>query len=87
MGIRIMELFGKSKVLHSVEAENGARRLMERMENHDMCMEVLPESFGQFSGEPEEKDYISYCDFLNSVNGKKVLDILEEKDERELFEL
>lgn len=87
MDIRITELLGKSRVLHSLEAEEGAKRLLERIENADMGMEVLPDSFEQFSGELEEKDYVSYCEFLNSANGKKVINILEEKDERQLFEL
>ena len=87
MKIRIMDLFGKPKLLHSLEAEHGAKSLLERMESGEMCMEVLPDSFEQFSGELEAKDYASYCNFLNSVNGKKVMDILEEHDERQLFEL
>ena len=87
MDIRITDLLGKSRILHSVEAEAGARRLLERVECDDMCMEVLPDSFEQFAGELEVKDYVSYCDFLTSANGKKVIDILEEEDERQLLEL
>ena len=50
-------------------------------------MEVLPNTSVQFTGELEEKDYVSYCGFLSSANGKRVLQMLEESDEGECIEL
>lgn len=80
-------LFAEAKILHSVKAEQGAERLLEKIESEEMAMEVLANASEQFSGEREEKDYISYCQFLESVNGKKVLQMLEEEDARECVEL
>ncbi len=77
----------KQKWKHSPLAERGAEQLVKRIESGDMGMEVMPNSFAQFTGELEEKDYISYCKFLNSENGQKVLRMLEESDEGELLEL
>lgn len=80
-------LFAEPKLLHSVKAEQGAERLLESIENEKMFMEVLPNSSEQFSGEREERDYISYCQFLESVNGKQVLQMLEEEDAKECVKL
>lgn len=80
-------LFAEPRLLHSVKAEQGAARLLEAIDNEEMFMEVLPNSCEQFTGEREERDYISYCRFLESVNGKKVLQMLEEEDARERIEL
>lgn len=87
MDSKLFSAAEKTKLVLSVEAETGANRLLERIENEEMGMEVLPDKFVPFSGELEEKDYVSYCGFLHSVSGKKVIRILEECDERELFEL
>lgn len=73
-------LFAEAKLLHSVKAEQGAARLLEKIENEEMTMEVLANASEQFTGEREERDYISYCLFLESVNGKKVMQMLEEED-------
>lgn len=80
-------LFAEAKLLNSVEAEQGAARLLERVNNHEMMMEILPNTCEQFTGEQEERDYISYCRFLESANGKKIIQMLEEMDEREFVEL
>lgn len=80
-------LMGKSKMLNSVEAEKGAVRLLERIDDGTLAMEVLPNTSVQFTGELEEKDYVSYCGFLSSANGKRVLQMLEESDEGECIEL
>lgn len=80
-------LFAETKILHSVKAEKGAERLLEKIESEEMAMEVLANASIQFTGEWEEKDYISYCQFLESVNGKKVIQMLEEEDAGECFKL
>ena len=81
MDINLKELQGKPKLLHSEAAEAGAKLLMERMANQDMVLEVLPNNFAQFTGVLEEQDYVSYCSFLRSVNGNRVIRMLEESDE------
>jgi hypothetical protein len=47
----------------------------------------MPNSYAQFTGELEENDYLSYCRFMESAKGLKVIQLLEEEDERKLFEL
>lgn len=88
MDIEIGSLgMGRSKMLSSVEAEKGAIRLLKRIEEGTLTMEVLPNNYVQFTGELEEKDYISYCSFLNSANGKLVIQMLEEADAGEFIKL
>lgn len=87
MEIDLTDLFGKTKVLNSMEAERGAARLLQRISNQDIGMEVLPGGSTQFTGEEEEKDYLSYCCFLNSYTGQQILALLEDDDERKRIEL
>lgn len=75
------------KILCSVEAEIGAKRLLKKIKNGDLGMDILPNRYPRFSGELEEKDYVSYCHFLESSNGKKVLKLLEEEDARNYVKL
>lgn len=79
--------FEDRQILCSVEAEKGAKRLIEKIENAALQMDILPNKYERFSGELEEKDYISYCRFLESSNGKKVLDMLEVEDAADFVEL
>lgn len=79
--------YGKRRILCSIAAEEGAKHLMEKIENNELGMDVLPNQYAQFSGELEEQDYISYCRFLKSSNGEKVLKMLEEEDAAEYTEL
>lgn len=74
--------FGTKKILTSVESEQGANRLLQRLKTGKLQMEILPNSYKRFSGELEEEDYISYCGFLSSYNGQMILDMLEEEDGR-----
>lgn len=85
--MKMESFFGDTKLLCSVEAEEGARRLINNLENNIIQMDILPNKYESFSGELEEKDYVSYCRFLKSSNGRKVLDMLEEEDAGELVEL
>lgn len=79
--------FGNTKILNSAEAEAGAKRLIRKIENEELKMDILPNRYVRFSGELEEKDYISYCNFLKSDNGRKILRMLEENDARNYVEL
>lgn len=87
MEFKLMDIMSPSRSMRSVEAERGAERLVERLENGKMGMEVMPNVFKQFTGELEERDFQSYCRFLESANGYKVIQMLEEEDARKLFEL
>lgn len=87
MEINLFDLMEKPKLLHPQEAQEGAKRLLERTRSGDMGMEVMPNTYAQFTGELEEKHFISYCDFLSSASGRKVIGLLEEEDERKLSEL
>lgn len=79
--------FGDVKILCSIEAEAGAKRLLKKIKNGDLGMDILLNRYPRFSGELEEKDYVSYRRFLESSNGKKVLRILEEEDAGNYVEL
>lgn len=72
--------YGNIKLLCSKEAEDGAERLIEKIENGNLGMDILPNRYEKFSGELEEKDYIAYCRFMESSNGRKVLEMLEVED-------
>lgn len=85
--MKMGSFFGNRKLLCSVEAEEGANSLINNLENNTLQMDILPNRYERFSGELEEKDYVSYCRFLKSSNGTKVLDMLEEEDARNLVEL
>lgn len=79
--------FGNPKLLGSPEAEKGAKRLIENLKNGSLQMDVLPNKYEKFAGKLEEADYVSYCHFLKSSNGKKVLNLLEAEDARNFVKL
>ena len=75
------------KLLSSAEAEAGADRLLRRIHTENLGLDVLPNSYPRYTGQLEEEDYISYCRFLASSNGKKLLRILEVQDDGKCIEL
>lgn len=77
----------KNKVLNSVKAEEGAFRLLEKIDSGELSMDLLPNKFSRFTGTLEENDYISYFFFLKSSNGKKILNMLEEEDGKDNIQL
>lgn len=79
--------YGKAGILHSPKAEDGARKLFTKLENDAIKMDILPNQYSRFTGDLEEADYISYGRFLKSVNGQKVLKMLEEQNARNVVEL
>ena len=50
-----------------------------------MVLDVLPGSCPRGTEQFEEKDYVSYCRFLSSSNGRKLLRTLEAQDDRKGF--
>lgn len=78
--MKMESFFGNTKLLCSGEAENGAKRLVENLENGTLQMDILPNRYERFPGKLEEEDYVSYCRFLKSSNGKKILNMLEVED-------
>lgn len=75
------------KLLSSVAAEAGADRLLLRLQTGSLKLDVLPNSYPRYTGQLEEEDYVSYCRFLTSSNGKKLLKVLEVQDARKCIEL
>lgn len=75
------------KLLSSTAAEAGADRLLLRLQTGSLKLDVLPNSYPRYTGQLEEEDYVSYCRFLASSNGKKLLKALEEQDARKCIEL
>lgn len=78
--------YGRTGILHLQKAEDGARRLLEKIENGNIQMDILPNQYSRFTGDLEEADYISYDRFLKSVNGQKILKMLEEENARDFVE-
>lgn len=79
--------YGKAGILHSSQAEAGAQNLLQKIEDSILKMDILPNQYEQFTGALEEADYISYGRFIQSVNGQKVLKMLEEEDAENFIEL
>lgn len=79
--------YGKTGVLHSLKAEEGASQLFEKIENGTLKLDILPNQYARFTGELEENDYVTYGRFLQSVNGQKVLKMLEEENAESFVEL
>jgi hypothetical protein len=75
-----MTSFWNNRLLNSKEAELGAERMIQRMRNKKLGMDILPNSYEQYNGKLEEEDYISYCRFLQSSNGRNLLENLEEQN-------
>ena len=72
----------KEGMIHSEEASAGADRFVEDMRSGKLRMELLPNTYGRFSGELEESDYVSFCEFLKSRNGVNVLEMLDAEDSK-----
>lgn len=85
--MKMDSFFGRTKLLCSNKAEQGAERLIQNLENGVLQMDILPNTYERFSGGLEEKDYVSYCRFLKSSNGKKILNMLEEEDAGDFVKL
>ena len=79
--------WGKNRIVNSVKAVEGSQHLLEKVHDGALVMEVLPNNYGRFTGDLEENNYISFCQFLKSSNGKKVLTMLEEADAGRTVEL
>lgn len=70
----------KPKFLNSAEAENGATSFIDRLKTHQLDIEVLPNSYEEFTGQMEEEDFIAFSNFLKSSNGRSVLEMVETED-------
>ena len=75
------------KLLSSTAAEAGADRLLLRVQTGNLKLDVLPNSYPRYTGQLEEEDYVSYCRFLASSNGKKLLKVLEVQDARKCINI
>lgn len=67
-----------SRYAHSSEAIDGASRLIESIKAGNISVDVLPNTYENFSGELEHSNFLSFCRFLKSQNGKFVISALEE---------
>lgn len=85
--MNVMPPYRVKRLLCSAEGEAGANRLLERLKTGELKKEVRPNDYPRYTGELEEEDYLSYCRFLGSVNGKRVLGRLEDQDGRDCIEL
>lgn len=74
---KLMNQSNKS-YLHSRNAEEGAEQLIRDIRMGRIQQAILPNNSPNFTGELEYEDYVSFCRFLKSVNGKILMEQLEE---------
>ncbi len=67
-----------SDFLHSIKAHDGAERLEQKLNDGSLKLDILPNSYKQYNGELERENYVSFCAFLKSRNGRNVLAMLDE---------
>ena len=60
----------------SKNAQDGAERLIAKLENQELKMDSIPNSMERYD---EQKDYVSFCRFLKSRNGRIVSDSIDKK--------
>lgn len=80
----LSEQFGEKRLVLSEGAVKGGENLLVRIQSEDLRMEILPNNYSQFTGELEERNFLSFTRFVNSVYGKRLIKHLEEQDEGEL---
>lgn len=64
--------------LHSKDAEEGAKQLIHDIKSGKIRKATLPNSSPNFTGDLEYEDYVSFYKFLESANGKTLMERLEE---------
>lgn len=63
---------------HSKESIEGASALINNIKNGSFSKKFLPNTSPNFTGDLEHEDYVSFKQFLESTNGKLLLNQLEE---------
>lgn len=66
------------KVNVSTTVQRDSERLIEKMRNNDVDMDVLPNTYRDFTGQLEVDDYLSFSQFLDSRRGGLILELSEE---------
>ena len=66
------------KVSISTSVQHDAEELIMKMKNNVIKMDVLPNSYDNYTGRLELDDYLSFCQFLESRRGKIILNLMEE---------
>ena len=62
----------------SYEVQKDAEQLVDRMKNNYVIMDTLPNSYENYTGRLELEDFLSFCQFLESRQGKKVLELVDD---------
>lgn len=63
---------------HSKKSLEGASALINNIKNGSFTKKTLPNTSPNFTGDLEHEDYVSYKQFLESTNGKLLLNQLGE---------
>lgn len=63
-------------ISHAVQRD--AEQLIDKMKNNYIEMETLPNSYENFTGRLELEDFLSFCQFLESRQGKTILELVED---------
>lgn len=67
-----------TRICISKSAELGAVDLIHKIKDNTINIDILPNKYQDFTGQLETSDYLSFCKFLESRRGKKILDLMEE---------
>ena len=70
--------FYTSRVCISDKAKKGGKELVFKMKNNLDELETLPNSYENYTGKLEVENYFSFCDFLATRRGKKILQLLKD---------
>lgn len=62
----------------SYEVQKAAEQLVDKMKNNDIKMDKLPNSYQDFTGRLELDDFLSFCQFLESRQGKTILEMVDD---------
>ena len=65
-------------VIISCVAQKDAERLIDKMRNNYITMDILPNSYENFTGRLELDDFLSFCQFLETRQGRIILEFMED---------
>lgn len=62
----------------SYAVQKDAEQLIDKMKNNYITMDTLPNSYENFTGPLELDDFLSFCQFLESRQGKIILELVDD---------
>lgn len=62
----------------SYAVQQDAEQFVYKMKNNYITMDTLPNSYENFTGRLELDDFLSFCNFLESRQGKTILEMVDD---------